>query len=123
MRRSRGPRLQPGCHPRARTEEPKAAGGGKKPPGLVRTETMAIADEMKKEVTGAEYSFLVATLNAWAEPRPAVREKHIGPNDLVDDRARFLETCVDRHWQFDTLPRAQYSTLMLLAILGGAPEQ
>ena len=71
---------------------------------------------------GAEYSFLVATLAAWDEPRPAVREKQIGAHDLVDDRQRFLDTCVDRHWQFDTPQRAAYSTMMLLALLGGAPD-
>ena len=43
---------------------------------------------------------------------------------LVDcnDRERFLEMSIARHWQFDTLARAHYSTMMMIAILGGAPE-
>ena len=65
---------------------------------------------------------LVATLNAASDPQHVGREKHIGAHDLVDDRARFLETCVARHWQFDEPRRAAYSTMMLLAVLGGAPE-
>lgn len=100
----------------------KSGKGGAKVIRLVRSETMAIADEMKREVTGAKYSFLVATLHAAAEQRTAVREKQIGSHELVDDRERFLELCASRHWQFDELRRAHYSTMMLLALLGGTPE-
>ena len=53
----------------------KAAGGGKVPknakqPKLARRETLAIADQMKREVSGAEYAFLVAKL---AAPQPRRR--------------------------------------------------
>ncbi len=75
-------------------------------------------------MTTSKYSFLVATLGGAAvgSPRGTVREKQIGPHELVDDRERFLELCACRHWQFDSLERAHYSTMMLLALLGGEPE-
>ena len=50
------------------------------------------------------------------------REKQITSHELIDDRERFLEMSIARHWQFDTLARAHYSTMMMIAILGGAPE-
>lgn len=40
-------------------------------------------------------------------------------NDLVDSRLSFLQKCIDRHWQFNELRRAHYSTMMLLAEIGG----
>ena len=43
-------------------------------------------------------------------------------NEFVDTRSAFLEKCQMYHWQFDELRRAQWSTMMLLALLGGSPE-
>ena len=71
---------------------------------------------------GAEYAFLVAKLKTPAAPLNPPREKQIGSNELVDDRSHFNEMCVSRHWQFDTLRRAHWSTMMLLAVLGGQPD-
>jgi len=105
--------------PPAAKGKAKAAGGLRK---LVRSETLAIADELKNEVSGSDYGFLVATLHAARDPPHVGREKHIGSHELVDDRERFLEMCISRHWQFEELARAHYSTMMLLAVLGGAPE-
>ena len=51
------------------------------------------------------------------------REKHIGPNELIDERGVFLEMSMSRHWQWDELRRAQWSTMMLLAMLGGPPDR
>jgi len=99
---------------------PPRGKGGKMP--LARSETLAIADEMRREVTTSKYAFLVATLRKVSDPRSSGREKQIGAHELVDDRERFLEMCISRHWQFDELRRAQYSTMMMIAVLGGAPE-
>ena len=91
---------------------------------MSRRETLAIANQMKREVSGAEYAFLVASLSA--PPSGGAlhppREQHIGSHELVESRSHFNEMCVSRHWQFDTLRRAHWSTMMLLAVLGGAPD-
>ena len=107
--------------PKPSPTKPAAKGKGAKP-ALMKTETLEIASAMQKEVSGASYSFLVATLNAASTPRQVGREKQIGSKELVDDRERFLELCIARHWQFDALARAQWSTMMLLALVGGEPE-
>ena len=41
---------------------------------------------------------------------------------LVDKRMDFLKLSLDRHWQFDELRRAHFSTMMILAHLGGPPS-
>ena len=75
---------------------------------------------------GAKYAFLVAKLASADETSPArvhvPREKQIGSHDLFDDREHFLEMGLHRHWQFDDLRRAQWTTMMVLASLGGPPE-
>ena len=43
-------------------------------------------------------------------------------DDLVDKRGDFLFRCADSHWQFDELRRAHYSTMMIMAHLGGMPN-
>ena len=91
-------------------------------PRLQRSETFAIAEGMRREASGSQYAFLVASLATAGEPLNVPREKHIGPHELVDDRAHFLDLAITRHWQFDTLRRAQWSTMMILAALGGKPE-
>ena len=40
-------------------------------------------------------------------------------NALVDKRSDFLGQCQRLHWQFNEVRRAHYSTMMLLALLGG----
>jgi hypothetical protein len=42
---------------------------------------------------------------------------------LVDKRADFLTRCQDSHWQFNELRRAHFSTMMMLADLGGPPNK
>ena len=55
--------------------------------------------------------------------RCALNYNHRALNyNQVDSRMRFLEMCVARHWQWDELRRAHWSTMMLLASLGGAPK-
>ena len=44
-------------------------------------------------------------------------------SDLVDKRMDFLRLCSDRHWQFNEVRRAHFSTMMLLADLGGPPVE
>jgi hypothetical protein len=100
----------------------KAKAKASGPPMLKRSETLAIADGMRREASGStDYAFLVAELAPPAEPMHVPREKHIGPHELVDDREHFLEMCMSRHWQCDELPRAQWTTMMMLAALGGQP--
>ena len=103
-----------------------ARGKGKAAVGtsrLKRSETLAIADGMRAEASGSQYAFLVATLAPPEDgPMPVPREKHIGSHELIDDREHFLEMSMSRHWQWDTLPRAQWTTMMMLAAIGGPPE-
>ena len=78
---------------------------------------------MRAEASGSQYAFLVATLAPPEDgPMPVPREKHIGSHELIDDREHFHEMCVSRHWQSDELYRAHWSTMMLLAVLGGPPD-
>lgn len=44
-------------------------------------------------------------------------------HSLVDKRMDFLQLCKDRHWQFNELRRAHFSTMMILACLGGEPQE
>lgn len=101
---------------------PAPAAGGKRKVKLARSETLRIADQMKLEVSGAKWSFLVARLHAAEDPEPMPREKHIGSHELLDSRMHLIELSQSRHWQFDELRRAHWSTMMLLALLGGTPE-
>jgi len=111
---------QPPPPPPAAKGKAKAKAGG--PPMLKRSETLAIADGMRREASGStEYAFLVAELAPPAEVMHVPRERHIGPHELVDDREHFLEMCMSRHWQCDELRRAQWTTMMMLAALGGQP--
>jgi hypothetical protein len=101
-------------------------GGGSKKPGknMRRMQSLAIAADLKLEVTSSKWSFLVGDLNAasGAAAEKAPKREKAATNELVDSRMRFLETSVSRHWQFDDLRRAHWSTMMILANLGGAPD-
>ena len=68
--------------------------------------------------------FLVATLDAarWRDPRLAAAEEAEVSNELLDSRYNFLGFCQQQHWQFNELSRAHYTTMMLLARLGGLEE-
>ena len=79
--------------------------------------------------------FLVAKLQQRASPRrgaaaasasasaAAVAEGEGEISDeLVDKRMDFLRYSADRHWQFNEIRRAHYSTMMVLAALGGSPK-
>ena len=82
---------------------------------------------MKKTARGVRKRFLVAQLcpppGRNGKPLPAQIQQSGSDvsNALVDSRMAFLKGCQDMHWQFDELKRAQYSTMMMLAILGGSP--
>ena len=43
-------------------------------------------------------------------------------HELINKRSTFLELCTVRNWQFDELHRAHFSTMMILASLGGEPN-
>ena len=64
--------------------------------------------------------FLVATLNTtrWRDASLPAVEPEVS-NDLVDSRLLFLGRCQADHLQCDELHRAHYTTMMLLARLGG----
>ena len=104
---------------RLRGAPPTSARGG--PPALMRAQSLALAAQVKEEVESAAWDFLVAQLDNSRGAPPAHREPPCA-HELIDSRMRFLETSVARHWQFDELRRAHWSTMMLLANLGGRPE-
>ena len=102
--------------------EPASSSRG--PPTLVRESSLAIAQKVRKRAKEVRKRFLVAKLNTAPaaerlDPTDVSNAPHRA-NDLVDSRLSFLHTCISRHWQFDELRRAHYSTMMLLADLGGA---
>ena len=55
----------------------------------------------------------------------ALMAEHAKPvyfsNDLFDSRAALVGAMRGWHWQWDELRRAHYSTMMMLAHMGGAP--
>ena len=97
-----------------------------------KRKSIEITDAVRREVKSHRQKFLVATLNASGPTEPPTKAsskakasaasaaRSDGASDLLDSRSRFLELCCSRHWQFDDLPRAQWSTLMMLATLRGA---
>ena len=88
-----------------------------------RKTSHAVAQQVTKKLEQREpKSFIVAEL---AQPPadsglPAEAEAPLS-NELVDSRLRFVTKCRDGHWQFDELRRAHWSTMMILACLGGPP--
>ena len=97
------------------------------PPPVARHRSAALADEVKREVRANRQKFLVATLQP-VDPLEAPPGEGEGStptacavaSELLDSRLRFLETCRHRHWQFDELRHAQWTTMMMLATLGGS---
>jgi len=85
---------------------------------------------MKKQVKEVRRRFLVASLSTAREPGNGAAsfaemqdsEAEVS-NALIDSRMAFLQGCQQKHWQFNELRRAHYSTLMLLAHLGGPPKE
>jgi len=97
------------------------------PPMLSRKKSAVLVDEMKKTSRGVRRRFLVAALCPPAalhgKPLPAAHQ--LGTelsHPMVDTRMALLTGCQNRHWQFNELRRAHYSTMMLLAHLGGSPQ-
>ena len=86
----------------------------------VVVETQQGEDVLVSQVAAAETKRAETTAVAGRVEPP--REPDIGPRELVDDREHFHEMCVSRHWQSDELYRAHWSTMMLLAVLGGPPD-
>jgi len=87
------------------------------PPTLVRESSVTVVKKMQRVMKDKRKRFLVAKLN------PNMRSSDDGAaevqNDLIDSRSVFLQRCMNRHWQFNELRRAQYATMMMLAELGG----
>ena len=89
-------------------------------PGLHRQDSVALVEQIKKQAKQVRKRFLVATLNTarWRDATLPEAEPEVS-NDLVDSRFLFLGRCQADHWQCDQLHRAHYTTMMLLARLGG----
>ena len=94
------------------------------PPMLCRETSSALAASLKNKTKSMRKRFLVATLQQSASASaPAVSEGEVEISDeLVDKRMDFLRLSADRHWQFNEIRRAHYSTMMVLAALGGSPK-
>ena len=90
------------------------------PPPLAKEPSAAIADGVRRELQANKQRFLVADLRGGEGQPAAAREEPAVSCELLDSRLRFLEACRHRHWQFDELQRAQWSTMMLLASLPAA---
>jgi len=93
---------------------------GTGPPALQRHSSYALAQNFQKHVLKRmRQRYLVARL---ARPKGAKGDDGSLPSkshELVDSRSNFLAYCFNRHWQFNELRRAQYTTMMILANLGG----
>lgn len=92
---------------------------------MAKQVSSVLIEQVKRQAKSVRKRFLVAIL---APPARPARGRADGDADagersheLVDKRHDLLKLCQDRHWQFDELRRAHFSTMMLLANLGGAP--
>jgi len=102
------------------------------PPTLMRESSHALANSLKKKTHSMRKRFLVAKLTstpgsgthgaAAAADAAAVGWDYELSDGLVDKRMDFLELCKERHWQFNEVRRAHYSSMMVLAALGGCPD-
>jgi len=92
------------------------------PPGLARKKSDLIIQEMTKQVGSKRSRFLVALLNTskQADIEMEASSPYVS-NQLVDSRHLFLQGCLSKHWQYNELRRAHYTTMMILATLGGRP--
>ena len=111
------------------------------PPGLTKQSSTFLVNDMKKKTKSMRKRFLVAKLNvggaggggdrgdggggAASGARRGRSASAAAPisNALVDKRADFLGQCQSSHWQFNEVRRAHFSTMMLLAKLGGPPTK
>ena len=108
------------------TPPPPTRGSG--PPLLCRESSSALAASLKNKTKAMRKRFLVATLKPAVEGAAAAargsaeEEEEEVSNELVDKRMDFLRLASDRHWQFNEVHRAHFSTMMVLSVLGGAPR-
>ena len=98
---------------------PTSGRGG--PPALARAQSLAPRRRRRRRSSRRPGTSSSRTCNPPRRRRRTEREPPCA-HDLIDSRMRFLETSVARHWQFDELRRAHWSTMMLLANLGGRPD-
>ena len=99
------------------------------PPGLSREPSSALATSLKNKTKAMRKRFLVASLQPTAAATKAAAKARADggegdladlgeiSNELVDKRMDFLRLSQDRHWQFNELRRAHFSTMMLLELL------
>ena len=127
-----------------------APAAGRIHPHLTHRSTPPRRVQMKKQTKSVRKRFLIATLQQEAPGGHAAGGKHPAgkrpaaakqppaasrssgdtddvdaeiSHELVDKRMDFLRLSLDRHWQFDELRRAHFSTMMVLAHLGGPPSE
>ena len=89
---------------------------------MARQSSQAVAKLVQREVRKQRAHFLVATLTP--PERPASATEQDAPaisNHLVDSRLALLGAMRDHHWQWNERRRARFSTMMILAYLGGPP--
>jgi len=98
----------------AKLEPPSVAagsGGSEKGGGVRRTRGAPAADKVSDAVSSS------ATVIG------SVEDDIEMSNEMVDKRADFLRQCQRSHWQFNEIRRAHFSTMMMLAALGGPPRK
>jgi E1A/CREB-binding protein len=130
-------------HLRTMLAPPPPSAARAAPPGLVRETSNALVTAMKNKTRAMRKRFLVAALNTemrsgakahgrgkGTRARSGARDAVAADDDavsishaLVDKRSDFLGQCQRSHWQFDELRRAHFSTMMLLAMVGGPPTK
>ncbi|KAL3925477.1 MAG: hypothetical protein SGPRY_003634 [Prymnesium sp.] len=104
---------------------------------LHRNTSISLVKQMQKRAREVRRRFLVARLNTENASRISASsedsllsfsegETFVDGREpafschLADSRLSFLQSCISRHWQFNELRRAHYSTMMILAEIGGA---
>ena len=78
-----------------------------------------VVQKAQQEMQHLKRHFLVVVFKELEGGAPAKDEDPVISTDLTDSRQTFLGQCQMAHWQFNSLRHAQYSTMMLLALLGG----
>jgi len=110
------------------SKQPSSSGA--KPPKASKQSSMNdMVEQLTEEMKSMRNHFIVVTLHAehvgvgsnnCKPPTPDQRIHDPDPlmsNELIDSRATFLEKCQVFHWQFNEVPNAQHSTMMLLHYL------
>jgi len=106
------------------------------PPMVSKLTSGQVVREVRNNLGGQKRYHLIANLCAAATPPlgPPPSRQPSGSDDggcgagapcegalIMSNREKFLTLCAEKHWQFNEARFAHYSTMMLLAHLGGTP--